>query len=37
MRRYADDFVMMVSGTRAHAEALREVVAQVPRLIGLRL
>ena len=37
MCRYADDFVIMVSGTRAHAEALREVVAQVLAPIGLRL
>jgi RNA-directed DNA polymerase len=35
--RYADDFVIMVSGARAHAEALREVVAQVLVPIGLRL
>ncbi|MFB9839933.1 group II intron reverse transcriptase/maturase [Actinoallomurus acaciae] len=35
--RYADDFVIMISGTRAHAEALREVVAQVLAPIGLGL
>jgi len=35
--RYADDFVLLVSGVRAHAEALREVVAEVLAPIGLRL
>jgi RNA-directed DNA polymerase len=35
--RYADDFVVLVSGTRAHAEALREEVAAVLTPIGLRL
>jgi RNA-directed DNA polymerase len=35
--RYADDFVVMVKGTRAHAENLREQVAEVLRPIGLRL
>jgi RNA-directed DNA polymerase len=35
--RYADDFVVMVSGTRAHAEALRDEVAEVLRPMGLRL
>jgi RNA-directed DNA polymerase len=35
--RYADDFVVMVSGTRAHAEALREEVAVVLVSVGLRL
>jgi RNA-directed DNA polymerase len=35
--RYADDFVVMVSGSRAHAEALREEVAAVLAPIGLRL
>jgi RNA-directed DNA polymerase len=35
--RYADDFVVMVSGSRAHAEALREEVAEVLAPIGLRL
>src|SRR5712692_4647436 len=35
--RYADDFVILVSGSRAHAEALREVVAGVLAPIGLRL
>jgi RNA-directed DNA polymerase len=35
--RYADDFVVMVSGTRAHAEDLREEVAAVLAPMGLRL
>jgi len=35
--RYADDFVVMVSGTRAHAEDLRDEVAAVLAPIGLRL
>ena len=35
--RYADDFVVMVKGTRAHAESLREPVAEALRPIGLRL
>src|SRR5262249_44963681 len=35
--RYADDFVVMVKGTRVHAENLREQVAEVLRPIGLRL
>jgi RNA-directed DNA polymerase len=35
--RYADDFVVMVSGTRAHAEAMRDEVAAVLSPIGLRL
>jgi RNA-directed DNA polymerase len=35
--RYADDFVVLVSGTRAHAEAVREDVAAVLAPIGLRL
>jgi RNA-directed DNA polymerase len=35
--RYADDFVVMVSGTRAHAEDLREEVATVLEPMGLRL
>jgi RNA-directed DNA polymerase len=35
--RYADDFVVLVAGTRAHAEALREEVAGVLRPMGLRL
>ena len=35
--RYADDFVVMVSGTREHAEALRDTVQAVLAPIGLRL
>jgi RNA-directed DNA polymerase len=35
--RYADDFVVLVSGTRAHAEALRQEVAAVLSTVGLRL
>jgi RNA-directed DNA polymerase len=35
--RYADDFVIMVHGSRAHAEALREEVAAVLAPLGLRL
>jgi len=35
--RYADDFVVMVAGTRAHAEALRDEVAAVLSPAGLRL
>ncbi len=35
--RYADDFVVMVSGTRQHAEALREEAADVLAPLGLRL
>jgi RNA-directed DNA polymerase len=35
--RYADDFVVMVNGTRRHAEQLREQVAEVLAPIGLRL
>src|SRR6266571_604053 len=35
--RYADDFVLMVSGDRHHAEALREEVAAVLTPLGLRL
>jgi RNA-directed DNA polymerase len=35
--RYADDFVVMVSGQRGHAEALREEVAAVLAPMGLRL
>jgi RNA-directed DNA polymerase len=35
--RYADDFVVMVSGTRAHAEALRAMVAGRLAPMGLRL
>ncbi len=35
--RYADDFVIMVAGTEAHAEALRDEVAIVLAPMGLRL
>src|SRR6266581_2148906 len=35
--RYADDFIVMVSGQRHHAEALREEVAAVLAPLGLRL
>jgi RNA-directed DNA polymerase len=35
--RYADDFVILVSGTRAHTEALLPDVAQVLSTVGLRL
>jgi RNA-directed DNA polymerase len=35
--RYADDFVVMVSGTKAYAEALLDEVAVVLSTIGLRL
>jgi RNA-directed DNA polymerase len=35
--RYADDFVLMVSGNRHHAEALREEVSAVLAPLGLRL
>jgi RNA-directed DNA polymerase len=35
--RYADDFVVMVYGTREHAEALRSEVAGVLAPLGLRL
>jgi RNA-directed DNA polymerase len=35
--RYADDFVLMVSGDRHHAEALREEVTAVLAPVGLRL
>jgi len=35
--RYADDFVLVVSGTRAQAETLREEVAAVLAQVGLRL
>lgn len=35
--RYADDFAILVNGTRAHADALWEEVAEVLSEIGLRL
>ena len=37
MIRYADDFVVMVSGDRHHAEELQEEVAAVLAPLGLRL
>ena len=35
--RYADDFVIMVAGTKAHADALWDEVADVIAPLGLRL
>jgi RNA-directed DNA polymerase len=35
--RYADDWCLAVSGTRQHAEALREEIAGVLSMMGLRL
>jgi hypothetical protein len=35
--RYADDFVVLVNGDRAHAEALRDETAAARRAMGLRL
>lgn len=35
--RYADDWCLAVSGTKAHAEALREEIARVLSTMGLRL
>ncbi|WP_405142626.1 group II intron reverse transcriptase/maturase [Sphaerisporangium sp. NBC_01403] len=35
--RYADDFVVVVSGTKEHAEALLEEIAEVLSPLGLRL
>jgi RNA-directed DNA polymerase len=35
--RYADDWCLLVSGTKAHAEALREEIAEVLTEMGLRL
>jgi RNA-directed DNA polymerase len=35
--RYADDFVVMVAGTKVHAEGLRDQVAAVLSTVGLRL
>jgi len=37
LARYADDFVVMVAGTKEHAEALRDDVAAVLLPMGLRL
>lgn len=35
--RYADDFVIMVAGTKAHADALWDEVADIIAPLGLRL
>ncbi len=35
--RYADDWCLMISGTKAHAEAMREEIAGVLAQMGLRL
>jgi RNA-directed DNA polymerase len=35
--RYADDFVVMVNGTKEHAEAVREQIIPVLASVGLRL
>jgi RNA-directed DNA polymerase len=35
--RYADDFVVLVAGTKAHAEGLRAEVSEVLSTVGLRL
>jgi len=35
--RYADDWCLVVAGTRAHAEAMREGIADVLSTMGLRL
>lgn len=35
--RYADDFVVLVSGQRKHAEAMRDEVSKVLASVGLRL
>src|SRR5439155_20828245 len=35
--RYADDWCLLVSGTKAHADALREEIAEVLTGMGLRL
>jgi RNA-directed DNA polymerase len=35
--RYADDWVLAIAGTRAHAEALRDEIAEVLAGMGLRL
>jgi len=37
LMRYADDWCLAVSGTKAHAEALREEIAGVLSMMGLRL
>ncbi|MFD7447096.1 group II intron reverse transcriptase/maturase [Streptomyces sp. NPDC059909] len=35
--RYADDFLVLVAGTREHAEGMRDLVAEVLAPMGLRL
>lgn len=37
LARYADDWCLLVSGTKTHAEALRDEMAEVLTKIGLRL
>ena len=37
LARYADDWCLLVSGTKAHAEALRDEIAEVLSAMGLRL
>ncbi|MCA1822397.1 MAG: group II intron reverse transcriptase/maturase [Pseudonocardia sp.] len=37
LARYADDWCLLVSGTKAHAEALRDEITEVLSTIGLRL
>jgi RNA-directed DNA polymerase len=37
LARYADDWCLLVSGTKTHAEALRNEIAEVLTRIGLRL
>jgi RNA-directed DNA polymerase len=37
LARYADDWCLLVSGTKTHAEALRDEIAEVLTRIGLRL
>jgi RNA-directed DNA polymerase len=37
LARYADDWCLLVSGTKTHAEALRDEIAEVLTKIGLRL
>src|SRR5829696_2082075 len=37
LARYADDWCLLVSGTKVHAEALRDEIAEVLSAMGLRL
>jgi RNA-directed DNA polymerase len=37
LTRYADDFVVMVNGTRDHAESLRDEIGAILNRVGLRL